>query len=342
MANSSADEIYLGLKRIKNPVQFIDSRIDVDAFCSALAMYHILKEHFGITLTLCYEKSIPQRYYELVKDLIEVPQIKQNCIPKFYDFSKHDSMICTDTGNLAHVSGISEFVRPENILIFDIDHHAANKGYGDFNYVKELGSACTVIYELLKKWRVQPDKQIATSLLAGIITDTGFYKYNSTTEQDFEYSSELIEYGASHFKISWNLNFNQTIDDINLKKLIFNNLTIDLKNKIAYTTITLKELEDNHIDMDNSAIAPSDEIKSIKGIDYAFTVKEIISDEYSHNISVRSRIEDFNCIALVKLLNPISGGHKMAAGANIKAKSIDDAISLVIDTAKKVKSQENS
>jgi phosphoesterase RecJ-like protein len=226
--------------------------------------------------------------------------------------------------------------------VLNIDHHSGNPGFGDYNYVKILGAACSVFYELLKKWQIQPEKQVANALLIGIILDTGFYSYNSTTSLDFLHSSELINFGAEHYKITWKLTFNETEADSKLRKLVFDNLVTDHQKRVAYTTITLDDLRDLDLNIDDSYLSPSDLIKTIQGIDFAFAVKELNRDTKEFSISIRGHTEDFNCITLAKMLNPKSGGHTMAAGANIKAESIEDAVQIVIDTADKFRSQENS
>jgi nanoRNase/pAp phosphatase (c-di-AMP/oligoRNAs hydrolase) len=168
MINNTPQEIYDFLRTIKNPVQFIDSRVDADALCSAFALYHVLKKHFDIELTLCYEKTISDRYTQQFEGFLEVPPFQENIDPKTYDFSKHDCLICTDSGSIHHLSNMSDFEKPQGIKILNIDHHEGNQGYGDLNYVKILGAACSVVYELLKKWDIKPEVQVANALLIGI------------------------------------------------------------------------------------------------------------------------------------------------------------------------------
>jgi len=342
MINNTPQEIYDYLKTVRNPVQFIDSRVDADALCSAFSLYHILKKHFGIELTICYEKNISKRYYEQLENFIEIPKIIENTNPNSYDFSKHDCLICTDSGSIYHLSSTSDFEKPQNIKVINIDHHEGNKGYGDYNYVKELGSACSVVYELLKKWEIKPNVQVANALLIGITLDTGFYNYNSTTALDFYYSGELIDLGAKHYDITWQLTFNENEADQKVRKIVFSNLVIDKKNKIAYTTITLDELRRNDLNLADSFLSPSDLIKKIQGIEFAFSVKEMENEINLFNISLRSHTEKYNSLELARKLDPNSGGHIMAAGAIIKADNIDSAVRLVIDTATNTKYQENS
>jgi nanoRNase/pAp phosphatase (c-di-AMP/oligoRNAs hydrolase) len=96
------------------------------------------------------------------------------------------------------------------------------------------------------------------------------------------------------------------------------------------------------LNLDDSFLSPSDLIKKLQGIDFAFTVKEIADESNMFNISIRSHNEEFSSLGLAKMLNPNSGGHIMAAGANVKANSTQDAIRIVIDTATKIRSQDNS
>jgi len=112
-----------------------------------------------------------------LKGLVTIPTINENVDPSTYDFSKHDVLIFLDTGNLNHISPIGDFVKPSGITLVDIDHHAGNTGYGDFNCVKAYGSACTVLFELIKAWQFTIDIETLNAILIGIMLDTGFYQY---------------------------------------------------------------------------------------------------------------------------------------------------------------------
>lgn len=82
MINNTPQEIYNFITTLKNPVQFIDSRLDADALCSAIVLYHVFKSHFGVDLTLCYEKTISKRYIDQLEGFIEIPPILENIDPK--------------------------------------------------------------------------------------------------------------------------------------------------------------------------------------------------------------------------------------------------------------------
>jgi len=75
-----------------------------------------------------------------------------------------------------------------------IDHHRLNAVKTDlplFIDAEPLGSTCTIVYQLFLRNGVRPNKEIAKTLLAGIISDTLILKSPTTTSIDVESANNL-------------------------------------------------------------------------------------------------------------------------------------------------------
>ncbi|ADD68794.1 Inorganic diphosphatase [Denitrovibrio acetiphilus DSM 12809] len=67
-------------------------------------------------------------------------------------------------------------------------------------YAKPVGSTCTLVYQLYKINGHEPDKDTATILLSGILSDTVILKSPTTTDQDIDAVKELEEISGLNFE----------------------------------------------------------------------------------------------------------------------------------------------
>ena len=95
-----------------------------------------------------------------------------------------DLVICLDTADLKY-SGVEielNRLKERGVKIINIDHHPSN--YGAINIVDDQASSTTVIlYDILRVWRVVINKDMATSLLAGILVDTMNFMNSATNDK---------------------------------------------------------------------------------------------------------------------------------------------------------------
>jgi manganese-dependent inorganic pyrophosphatase len=85
-------------------------------------------------------------------------------------------------------------LNPEQIVEI-IDHHKANLNFSQpiFLTFKTWGSSNTIVYFMMKKNEVKPDKNLASLMLAAILSDTVGFKSSTTTPKDKELGLELAE-----------------------------------------------------------------------------------------------------------------------------------------------------
>ncbi|RJR28010.1 bifunctional oligoribonuclease/PAP phosphatase NrnA [candidate division WWE3 bacterium] len=335
MNNDAPERILELLKKTKKPVVCMDSRFDFDALCAPVALQKVLKKHFDIDLRITRTGAFSGRTREIVNDIFDISGIEENVDPNNLDFSKHDLLIVLDAGQLGHIAESQTFTPNVKIPILNIDHHDSNSHYGDLNYVKVFGSACTVLYELLKEMNIKIDKDIAKILLLGNITDNGFFQYNTTTTEDLRAAADYMDMGVSLYELIWKLNFNEDYEDMKLKGLVFTNMEVDTARKLAYVILTQKHLEERNINLNETVYPPADIIKRLRNANFVFVVTELKDENNMYNVSLRSHYEHIDVSQLAKLMG--GGGHKMAAGFNMKASSPKDVVEKVVELAEKLK-----
>ncbi len=125
------------------------------------------------------------------------------------DVTQFNLIICVDVASLESLGTLYE----KNAEMFfavpkvNIDNHIHNDNYGTINIVDVTASSSSeILLALLRDYEASLiDENIATNLLAGIITETNSFQHNKTTPSSFINASELISYGAKQQEIVKNL-----------------------------------------------------------------------------------------------------------------------------------------
>jgi len=159
---------------------------------------------------------------------------------------KYDLIITLDTPDLESLGAIydndTEFFY--NVPIINIDHHSHNESFGQINAV-ELTSISTsqIIYNLLcDKNSELIDEDIATCLLAGIISKTRSFKTNNITPEALSISSELISMGAKREEIVTRLYRSRSINVLKLWGRVLARLKSDMQNQLVWSVLLFLHL----------------------------------------------------------------------------------------------------
>jgi phosphoesterase RecJ-like protein len=106
--------------------------------------------------------------------------------------------------DMSDSSRAGEFLPPvarENIL--DIDHHLGNSLFGKLSYVVETEcSTGAVVMRVLRALGVSIDRDVATCVLATVMTDTGGFMHSNTSPEALDLAAELMRCGADKEKIT--------------------------------------------------------------------------------------------------------------------------------------------
>lgn len=108
------------------------------------------------------------------------------------DVDSYDAFIVLDSAK-DRIAGAEPFFDRAKKTI-NIDHHISNPGCGTVNYVNgQSSSACELVYEVIDSGRI--DRDIAQALYVGIVTDTGCFRFPSTSKKTMETAGVLMTYG---------------------------------------------------------------------------------------------------------------------------------------------------
>ncbi|PKM88355.1 hypothetical protein CVU83_01830 [Candidatus Falkowbacteria bacterium HGW-Falkowbacteria-2] len=160
---------------------------------------------------------------------------------------KHDLIFVIDTPDLESLGQIYdsnvEFFYKTTII--NIDHQAGNEEFGQINYLDlNVVSTAEIIYNLLKQDKSGGlDEDVATCILAGIISKTKNFKSANLTPRTLLTSSKLITYGARREEIISQLYRSRPLPALKLWGKLLNNLQSDNEKRLLWSLLSPDESE---------------------------------------------------------------------------------------------------
>ncbi|KAB7531224.1 bifunctional oligoribonuclease/PAP phosphatase NrnA [Flagellimonas olearia] len=243
----------------------------------------------------------------------------------FNDFSR--------TGQMASVLEAKE---ADFIMI---DHHQQPSDYAKVTYSDvSMSSTCEMIYNFID-FLGQTDSitaDIASNLYTGIMTDTGSFKYRSTSSKTHRVVADLIERGADNMEIHRQVFDTNSPSRLHLLGVALSNMVILPEYRTAYITLTQEELDANDFKKGDTEGFVNYGL-TLEGIIFALIFIEN-KDEGIIKISLRS-VGDFSVNEFArKHFN--GGGHDNAAGGRSDL-SMDETLEQFNEILKTYKSTLN-
>jgi phosphoesterase RecJ-like protein len=192
-----------------------------------------------------------------------------------------------------------------------VDHHEVGPEVsGEIRIIDPSASAtCFILSKIFREIGLPLDKNAATCLLTGIVTDTGSFRFRNTDEASLSQASELISLGADLPRISEEVWDSRPMAAITLLRKALFNLELLAENRLAVTHLGPEDFGEAK-DEDSEGIAS--EIARIDGVLVAASFREPLPDRV--RVSVRSR-GDIDIAEVCRKFG--GGGHKNAAGCTL-------------------------
>jgi phosphoesterase RecJ-like protein len=239
-----------------------------------------------------------------------------------------DLIICVDVPDLPQLGKL--FDSNPNIFydipVVNIDHHASNTGFGKVNFVDTTAaSASELVLRLIRSLESElnkklVDEDIATLILAGIITDTGSFQNSNTTPRSLELSADLIEAGARQQEIIRNVYKTKQLSTLKLWGRVLSKIEFDETHKIVWSTVTSEDFAATEA-VESATDGLIDELLSnAPGAEIVLLLKQkgdLVSG------SVRTITPAVSSTEVAGLFG--GGGHHAAAGFKIPNKKIEVA-----------------
>ena len=284
---------------------------DGDAMGSTLALYHFLLKlnHKPVVIS---PNDFPNflAWLPSAETVLIYENDKENCTK----ILNEAELVFTLDFNALHRTGEMEQVLNKlSAPMIMIDHHQKPDSYATVTYSDTaIGSTCEMIYNLIsfldKKTLI--DKTIATCIYTGITTDSGSFRFPSTTSTTHRIVAELIDLGIDNSEIHNLLFDDNSSNRLQLLGRALQNMKVFPEFKTSYITLSQKELDEFQYQKGDTEGIVNYGL-TIKGINFAAIFIEH-KDENIIKVSFRSQGNfDVNQFAREHFNG---GGHINAAG----------------------------
>ena len=196
--------------------------------------------------------------------------------------------------------------------IVKIDHHIPVEAYGDLNWVEEeRSSSCELIAAFYDAMRheLKIDKEAATYLYAGLVTDSGRFRFRSVSGDTMRLAGMLLDQGVDTDTLYAHL-YMKEFEEFKFHGYVLNNIKIT-ENGVAYVYIDKAAMAEYGLSFEQASACVS-YMDSIKNS--LIWIAFIDSDKDGDiRVRLRSRFITVNQIAE----NYEGGGHACASGATV-------------------------
>jgi phosphoesterase RecJ-like protein len=293
---------------------------DGDAMGSTLGLYHFLKQ-LGHEVTVISPTNWAQ-FLDWMPSVDQVIDFEANKKEASEIVAAADYVFCLDFNILHRTKHLEPIIRDAKALKILIDHHqqpdTPSFAFG-ISDVK-MSSTCEMVYDFIVQSGHSNliNLDIATCLYTGLMTDTGSFRFPSTTASVHKIVAHLKELGLQHAKIHENIYDNSTEGRLKFMGNAFlNRMTVLPEFKTAIMAIPKTDIYKFELKTgDTEGLV--NYLLSIEGIKFAAIV---IDREEERKWSFRSKGNfDVNIFARTHFEG---GGHANAAGGR-SSKSVDE------------------
>ncbi|MGY3555794.1 DHH family phosphoesterase [Williamsia sp. R60] len=220
----------------------------------------------------------------------------------------HPVVVTVDCASIHRLESLAAVVEAAQSSVV-IDHHASNDGFGTINFVDPTAD-CTaeLVLEIIDALEVPLDVEVATCLYAGVVTDTGSFKWASP--RSHRIAARLLELGVDGRRWTRRL-----LDTHRFAWLTMVAAALDSAELVPHA-FAGRGLVYAVVDHESTAALGWEESESVVDIvrttseaEVAVVFKEASPGQWT--VSMRSK-SDVDLVPLARIHG--GGGHRLAAG----------------------------
>lgn len=242
----------------------------------------------------------PDRRYEFLEDWKTIRQA--DSLPP----GEVRCAIVLDCPSLERLGDLQRRI-DQRTRILNVDHHQDNASFGEVNLVSPaVSSSSEMIYHLIAAMGQKIDAAMAAQLYAGILFDTGGFRFSLTTPTTFEVAAALVRCGIPLDRIADRIFGHKSLAEVKQLGRAIDSLALHFGGRVAVMRLTCEEM---------GAGDPEEVVNYgllVNGVEVAVLIREMEPGRF--RVSLRSR-EQVN-------VNPIAarfggGGHIRASGCRL-------------------------
>ncbi|MBS0633328.1 MAG: bifunctional oligoribonuclease/PAP phosphatase NrnA [Verrucomicrobia bacterium] len=281
------------------------ARPDGDCIGSQVALARVLQQ-LGFDTVCVNADVVPRRLQFLAEGM---------------KFLRTDEVLADSTDYAALFVDCADHARPGERLkarfpkpVANIDHHLSNIGYAEFNLV-DSGSAatCEILSGLFFDQGCTVDAHSAQGLYTGILTDTGQFRFTSTSRRTFLLAAELMRCGAQPAEVGFELYERETKGKLELLQRFLSSLKLECSGRVCIGTLPATIFTETGTNVEDTE-GLVDYARCIDGVDVGVLIEE--RSDGSVKASLRAKNPIYRLDRIAAQFN--GGGHACAAGLNLK------------------------
>ena len=306
---------------------------DGDSLGAQIALYDMLKQQRrtiepkrALEIVICNDLPVPQQY-EFYPNLHQIVPV-ESLAEQTFDIG---FVLDSGTDRVGKVLPLLQACRH----VINIDHHQSRKqGIETLAWIEpETCSVCEMLYAFFEHpdWKIQMNQTIAFCLYAGIIYDTGSFRYPKTTTRTHQIAGKCLETGIKFDVICEKMYLEKPLSSIRLLSEVLTSLQCSASGRVIWGKITQESLKRAGATMEQD-----------EGIitNYAFAqgtkVAALFKEQSEREVKVSFRAHgDINVGKFAQKMSPKKGGgHDRAAGCTLEM-TIAEAEQLIVDALDK-------
>jgi phosphoesterase RecJ-like protein len=313
----------------KNVVITCHKGPDGDAIGSSLALYLYLKKHHkNVSVVIPDDFPYFLKWLPKNEDILCYDTKKEDADELIHDA---DLIFSLDYNSLNRTGEMAKVLNASKADFIMIDHHQQPDDYAEVTYSDtSICSTCQMVYHFIEALDDinMIDADIANCIYTGIMTDTGSFRFRSTTSTTHRVIANLIDLGIDNAKIHQNVYDSNSYNRLQLLGKSLTNLKVIPELNTAYISLSAAELEEYNAQKGDTEGVVNYAL-SLQDIKLAAIFKEDLNSGLI-KISFRSK-GDFSVNEFSRT-HFNGGGHTNAAGAasNLSLKeTLDKFISIL-------------
>lgn len=299
-------------------------RPDADAIGSVLGMARIL-DRLGKTVEIVTGFEVPPTLRFLDPER-RIKRVGADVSKELLD--SIEVLLILDTSAWAQLGEMGDVIRTTKAKKAVLDHHVSGDDLGA-EWFKDSTAEATgrLVAQAAEHLGVELTPEIAQPVFAALTTDTGWFRFSSTTSDTLRLGARLMDAGAVPADLYKQLYENESLGRLQLIGRALSHLQTDLNGRLIYTWISLDDFK-------AAGALPSDSediinmLLSVGGTEFALIFVEQRSGGFK--ISFRSRC-NLDCSRIAEQFG--GGGHRKAAGAFLPG-VLDEVLAKTLDVVR--------
>lgn len=297
------------LSDLQNWIEAADSilivshdRPDGDAIGSTLALGLIL-ERIGKRVVMMNRDPVPE-------SLAFLPGSEKLVQPT--SAVAADLIVALDSAGRDRIGDAVWAVAPAAPVI-NLDHHISNTCFGEQNHVDAAAPATgQLVYQLAAVAGWPLDARVGENLLAAISTDTGSFRYPSTSGETLRIAAAILELGVDVGRVNQMLYENHPLRRVEVMSRLLAGMRLDFDGRCASVRLPYTMTEELGLQTGDTE-GVIDLIRAIDSVRVAVFFEELPDGKI--RVSSRSKEERYSVGAICAKFG--GGGHTLAAGARM-------------------------